>query len=260
MGRISILVSLLCFIITSSVLAADNPDLMFYYPFESINGDIVPDESGKGHNGTINGNIKLVDDPVHGKVAEFEMASFIDLDGPSILPENIPSNAFTICAWIKCENTGQDHGLFNARSSDSTWLIHPDIRSGGQYRFCLRGDGDVDICNIITGAVAWDEWVHYAGTYSVESGKATLYINGEVIQEIDAMAEVGVASDWALGARVGYNIDNERPFTGLMDDFCILKKELTEEEVNSFMTDGPFGAAVSPSGSMITAWGELKRF
>ena len=118
----------------------------------------------------------------------------------------------------------------------------------------------MDICNIITGAITWDEWVHYAGTYSVESGKATLYINGEVLLSIDAIAEVGVASDWALGARIGYNIDNERPFTGLMDDFCIWKKELTGEEVGAIMTDGPFGAAVSPAGNMTTTWGELRTF
>ena len=255
-----VLVSLLCFVATASALAVDEPDLVFYFPFESINGDTALDQSGRGHNGTINGNINLAEDPDRGKVAEFEMASFIDLDGPNIPPEDIPTDAFSICAWIKCDNTGQDHGIFNARAADSTWLIHPDIRGGGQYRFCLRGNGGADICNIIAGAVAWDEWLHYAGTYSVESGKATLYINGEVIQEVNASAEVGVASDWGLGARIGYNIDNERPFTGLMDDFCIWKKELTAEEVQTVMADGPLGAAVSPLGSITTTWGVLKTF
>ena len=247
-------------VIASSALAQDDLDLVFYFPFEQFDGDTALDQSGKGHNGVINGDIELVDDGKRGKAAKFEMNSFIDLDGPNVPAEHIPTDGITLSAWIKCENTGQDHGVFNARSADSNWLIHPDIRSGGQYRFCLRGDGGLDICNIITGAIAWGEWVHYAGTYSVESGEATLYINGEVLQTVDALAEVGVASDWALGARIGYNIDNERPFTGLMDDFCIWKRELTAEEINIVMTDGPVEEAVSPVDSLTTTWGGLKIF
>jgi len=249
-------------VLANTLFALDDPDLVLYFPFEKLDGDTAFDQSGKGHNGKINGKIALVDNGKRDKAAQFEMNSFIDVNGPDMPPEDIPTDGITLSAWVKCEKTGQDHGIFNARASDSTWLIHPDIRSGGEYRFCLRGDGGVDICDIITGAAVWDEWIHYAGTYSKKSGEATLYINGEVIREIDALANVSIASDWELGARIGYNIDNERPFTGLMDDFCIWKRALTEEEINVLMEKGPEvlieGESVSPIRSLIETWGEIK--
>ena len=60
----------------SSVLALDDPDLVFYFPYENFNGDIALDQSGKGHNGSINGNIKLVDGGKRGKAGASEKALF----------------------------------------------------------------------------------------------------------------------------------------------------------------------------------------
>ncbi|MBC8234278.1 LamG domain-containing protein [bacterium] len=234
-------------------------DLVIYYSFDQLDGDNVPDMSGHGHDGAINGDITLADGK-NGMAAKFTTGSFLDLDGANIPAEDIPTSDFSLCAWIKCENTGQDHSIFNARASDTTWLIHPDVRSGGQYRFCLRAYESNEpnkICDIKEGTVAWDEWIHYAGTYSKESGITALYINGEPIAEIEALApDLDIAGDWDLGARVGYNIDDSRPFTGLMDDFCILKKALTQDEIQELMEIGP--ATVQPQNSMTTTWGILK--
>ena len=230
-------------------------DLVIYYSFDQLDGDTVPDMSGHDHDGTINGDITLADGK-NGSAAKFTTGSFLDLDGANLPAEDIPTSAFSLCAWVKCENTGQDHAIFNARASDETWLIHPDVRSGGQYRFCIRGSGSNKICDIKSGTVVWDEWTHYAGTYDRAAGKATLYINGEVLERVDAMADTDIAGDWGLGARVGYNIDDARPFTGLMDDFCIWKKALAQDEIVTLMEE--VVAPVQPKNSMTTTWGILK--
>lgn len=243
----------LMFLLTVGVWA----DLVIYYSFDSIVGSDVPDDSGHGHPGVINGDITLADGK-YGSAGKFTTGSFLDLDGANFPAEDIPTSDFTLSAWTKCENTGGDHAIFCAKASDETWLIHPDIRGGGQYRFCLRGDGSNKICDIKAGAVAWDTWTHYAGTYSRTTGKATLYINGDVLEEVDALADVDIAGDWGLGARVGYNIDDARPFTGLMDDFSIWKTALTQAEIIDLMDNGP--APVSPKGNLGTTWGQIKEF
>lgn len=236
--------------------AVDLEGLVIYYSFNTASGGKILDESGNGHDGAINGDITLVDGGKHDKAAKFATGSFLDLDGPNFPAEDIPTSAFTLSAWIKCENTGGDHAIFNARAADNTWIIHPDIRSGGQYRFCLRGNGSNKICDIKAGTVAWNEWTHYAGTYSKATGKATLYINGEVLEEVDALAKVDVASDWGLGARVGYNIDNKRPFTGLMDDFLLWKRALSLDEIKELMEGF---VAVSPKGKLAATWADIKK-
>jgi len=249
--------------IASGAFAAK--DLMVYFPYEEIDNGIVPDMSGNGYDGTVNGDITLVDGKF-GEAAKFTSGSFLDLHGEDIPAGEAPTDVFTICAWVKCENTGGDQAIFNARASDGTWLIHPQLNGNGQYRFTLRGYGSNKICDIKTGTVTWDEWTHYAGTYDKATGKVTLYINGEVIAESDALADVDIAGDWDVGARVGYNIDNARPFTGVMDDFSIWRKVLTQDEIKDVMNNGPNSSviapvitAVSPNDKLASLWGQIKK-
>ena len=104
-----------------------------------------------------------------------------------------------------------------------------------------------------------NEWIHYAGTFSRAEGKAVLYINGKNAGEEKARVGTPIAGDWDSGARVGYNIDNNRPFAGLMDELNVWKRGLTEEEVNSIMNDGiEEFFAVEAQGKLATTWGKLK--
>lgn len=259
MKKVAGLTILMFLVAVGSALAGD-PDLVFYFSYDgAIEGDTILDESGKGHDGVINGDADPVDGGKYGKAMEFSTGSFIDMDGPNIPAEEIPTEAITLCAWIKCENTGGDHAIFNAQASDGTWLIHPEAKSGGDFRWLLRTFGGTNIFDMRAGAVSWDEWMHYAGVYDGKDG--ILYINGDEAGRVPGSGEI--AGDWGLGARVGYNIDNARPFTGLMDDICLWKRALTEDEVKAVMEQGPggiFSDAVSPVGNATTTWGELKVF
>lgn len=253
--------TLMCaiFIWISNINAVEyDENLVIYFDYEEFQGDTVIDHSGHENNGEIVGDIKQDANGKRGMAANFKQGSYIDMDGENFPAEDIPTSAFTLCTWIKCENTGDAHGIFNARAADQTWLIHPDIRSEGTYRFCLRGDGGADICNIIVPGVVWDEWTHYAGTYSKADGDAILYANGKVIGEAKPPG-INIAKDWGSGARVGYNIDDARPFTGLMDDFGIWKIALTQDEIKALMEDGPEPMAVSKKGKVAVTWSKIKR-
>ncbi len=244
-------------VMVSSAVAFDAPDLIFYFPFEEFEGDTALDKSGNGHDGTIQGNIKIAEDGKFGKAAEFSTGSYIDLDGPSFPDEDIPKAEITLCAWAKCKNTGDHHAIFNARAGDSTWLIHPEFRSDGKFRWLLRTDGGVTIFDMSAGTVKWDEWMHYAGVYNGKTG--ILYINGVSVGEMPGGATI--AKDWGLGARIGYNIDNARPFTGLMDELSLWKRALPLEDIQAIMEKGlEEFVAVSPAGSLTTTWGGLKAF
>jgi len=208
--------------------------LVIYYSFDSVT-DIVTDQSGNGHDGVVNGDVTFEPVGKYGGAANFASTSFLDLDGQNFPAEEVPTSAMTLAAWIKCENTGGHHAIFNARATDSTWLIHPEARSNGEFRWLLRSAGGTTIFDIRAGAVTWDEWLHFAGTYDKAAGKATLYINGEMVQEENVTSPADIAGDWGQGARVGYNVDSARPFTGLMDDLLILRRALSLAEVNKLM-------------------------
>ena len=244
------------------VMGASHSDagLTTYYNFEEIQDGWILDHSGNVLNGKINGNITLVDGP-RGKAGHFENGSFLDLDGPSVPKNKIPTEAFSLTAWVNVEALS-DMAIFNARASDETWIIHPEARGDGNYRWLLRGPGGATIFDIRAGKNTPNRWVHFAGTYSRADGVGILYIDGqEVGRENARIADAPVAGDWGLGARVGYNIDNARPFTGLMDDFTLWNVALTPDEIVNMMDRGPITpTAVSPKGKLATTWGTLKQF
>lgn len=233
---------------------AQDPDLILYFDYEDFDGETAIDMSGNARNGVVKGNVSLEHDGERGNAAHFERGSYIDLDGENWPEELTPRSGMTVSAWVHVKAVA-DQAIFNARASDATWLVHPEIRGDGNYRWLLRSDGGAGIFDIRGGVAKADEWVHYAGTYN--GSEAALYINGEMV---GSQAAKGlIAKDWGMGARVGYNIDNNRPFNGWMDDLNLWKRGLTEEEVRTVMEFGPLPLFVSPRGKAAAAWGELKR-
>jgi hypothetical protein len=231
-----LLAGAVCFalILASGTWAAD-PDLIFYYSFDNF-ASMVPDHSGKGHNGTVVGDVTPDAGGKRGGAARFANQGYIDLDGPSFPQSDIPVDAITLCAWVKVKDTGDHHAIFNARASDGTWLIHPELRSNGQFRWLLRAYGQTTIFDMRVGEWIAGEWLHYAGVYSAADSVGILYINGEVAGVEGAIVpHAQIAGDWNWGARVGKNIDDLRPFTGLMDDLCLYKRALSRDEVKDIM-------------------------
>jgi len=229
---------------------ANDPACVFHFSFDDFT-DVVPDESGRGHDGIVHGDVAPFTDKNH-RGAKFSGKqgpagfSYVDLDGANFPVEDIPTSAITLAAWANCENTGDHHAIFNARASDSTWVIHPEFRSNGVFRWLLRAAGGVTMFDLQVGSVKWDEWMHYAGTYDKTSGKAILYINGEVVGEQTVATPQDIAPNWGSGARVGYNIDNARAFTGLMDELYLFKRALSQAEVKGMLELAPQLKAYGP--------------
>ena len=241
-------------------LLAD-PSLSIYYSFDDFT-DVVADLSGKGHDGVVVGDVTANPDGKRNGAAKFATGSYLDLNGPSIPAEDIPTSGITLAAWVKCENTAGHHAIFNARASDSTWVVHPEVRSEGNFRWLLRAAGSVVLFDIRAGAVTWGEWVHFAGTYDKASGKAFLYINGQLIYEQTVVNPQDIAGNWGLGARVGYNIDNARPFTGLMDIFFLFKRALSQNEILKAMQGEAYPLAFNPNPAngavLLDTWANLE--
>ena len=235
--------------------AAQDEDLILYYDFESFDGNAAVDRSAYGRDGAVEGNVQPDAHPERDSgAALFEPGSYIDLDGENWPAELIPREGMTVAAWINVKAIA-DQAIFNARAGDGAWLVHPEVRGEGNFRWLLRGDGGASIFDIRAGAAKADEWTHYAGTYDGSTGN--LYINGERVGSQNANGLI--AKDWGMGARVGYNIDNNRPFNGHMDDLNLWKRGLTQEEVETVMAFGPLPQNVSPKSNAAALWGNLKR-
>jgi hypothetical protein len=225
----------------------EDPSLSIYYIFDEV-GDVVSDQSGKGHDGVVVGDVTAEANGMYGGAANLANAGYLDLDGANFPAEDIPTSGFTLATWTNIDGTSSQNAIFNARASDSTWLIHPEIRPGnGDYRFTVRKYGGVTIGNINgdtpgykkpEGTPVPNEWVHVAMTFSRVDAQVILYVNGEVVAQAAITEDADMAGDWGLGARVGYNIDDARHYTGLMDEFRMYKRALSHDEILAIM-QGP---------------------
>ena len=261
MKRIIMVVLCLIFASHISSLSAKvlDEDLVFYFDFEEFSGNKVIDKSGHGYDGTIKGDVTQANAGKFGKAGHFVSGSYLDIDGPNVDPDHIPTQGMSIVAWINVDAV-TDMALFNARATDGTWLVHPEARGDGNFRWLNRGHNPgKTLFDIRAGKNTAKVWTHYAGTFSREEAMAYLYINGEKVGEEKARLPDPIAGDWGQGARVGFNIDNKRPFAGLMDDMQVWKRGLTHDEVKSVMEDGISAiTAVEAVGKLATTWGNLK--
>ncbi|HIA66501.1 TPA: LamG domain-containing protein [Candidatus Poribacteria bacterium] len=250
---IFVMLTLLMVGTTSSVAG-----LTFYYDFEEIKDGAIPDRSGNGLNGKIVGDVTLDGGKV-GKAARFKNKGYLDLNGAKVPANLIPSKGFSLLAWVNVEADG-DQAIFNAWAADNTWLIHPEVRpGGGYYRWTVRTDGGVTIGEVKKGKPVKNEWHHFAAIYDSVTGVATLYIDGVEVGKDARAGSKGktVNSNWDKGARVGYNVDNGRNFTGRMDEVGLWDEALALDQVKKYM-DGLPQAAVDAKGKLASKWGRIK--
>ena len=102
------------------------------------------------------------------------------------------------------------------------------------------------------------KWVHYAGTYDRKKKPgAILFIDGKPVGE--AAGDLPVSADWNQGARVGFNIDNKRPFTGMMDEVSVWEYGFSQEEIQEIIEKGLDGfLAVNPVEKLASTWATVK--
>ncbi|HNR98469.1 MAG TPA: hypothetical protein PKX48_09265 [Planctomycetota bacterium] len=234
----------LCAVLVPGVAAsaALTDGLLVYYDFEQlVGGDGVPDRSPNGFDGLVGGGGSItLAEGVFGQAAHFQGPLPVYVALPTPMPHDaIPTKAITVAVWVNHDPMTTDQMEIFMPMSGGEYqkqLGHFELRNNNTARFLLRTpvDPPEDFINMNNvGAVPAKEWVHYAATYDSVDGVGRLYINGEIVGEAFATREM--YNNWDTGARVGYCVDNARPFFGYMDDFAIWSRALSQDEIYVLM-------------------------
>jgi hypothetical protein len=216
----------------------EDSDLVFYFDFDDA-GSGVTDESEYAHPATVVGDVTGAEPGIRHGCASFANGGYVDLDGPNVPAAHIPTGGFTLAAWLNVPDNDASHAIWNARydgDPDDVWLCHPELRDG-DYRITLRSSAGDTIGSITAGTPLFSEWVHYAATFDLATESLILYVNGEVVEDLEALETVAaIADNWDLGARIGVNVDDNRPLEGLMDEFYLFRRALSAAEVTELYT------------------------
>lgn len=224
--------------------------LSVYYNFDG-NGDTVEDGSIYGNDGKIEGKAAR-EDGVIEKAIVLEPNTWVDMNGPEF--ENVPLEGITIAVWVNHNDSAEPQSIFDAIGTDhGSGLYHVEIRPAG-FRWFHRDGAEKEVFNINPGPVIkGGKWVHFTGTYDSKSGTAKTYVDGKETHEAKGGGEL--SDNWGVQAEIGHH-KNGRWFDGLMDEFYIFNRALSEDEIQEVM-DGEF-LAVQPQDKLTTTWGGLK--
>ena len=199
------------------------PGPVAHYTF---NGD-AQDSSGNGNHGTVYG-ATLVPDRfgVEGRAYSFDRVDdYIEVERQSFIkPER---KELSVAAWFKL-----------TANSGATRIVVANDFVIYQFQEELGFTISVPRTQTVRKKVSYNEWLHFVGIY--DGTYIKVYINGADNPEI--YEHPGTISDPGQNLNFGRDLldpSNPKYWRGIIDDFRIYDRVLTEEEINELASDGP---------------------
>lgn len=216
--------------------APSEEGLVVYYSFDNDSETVANGGSAEA-DGTAT-NITYADGAV-GKAAVFNgMDSSIAFS----LAEGMPS--FTISIWVNAEDIPTDDAIPYAIVGSSIWdnsAVHMHITDGilrGSMASWKNADYmDEEYTHTREDALDWADtpsmagkWFHVALTMDGETKTRCLYVNGTLVGE--DVADSVDANLFKGNIEIGsYKADSQRYFNGMLDEFRLYDRALTQDEV-----------------------------
>ena len=258
----------LSFMLTGAVVAShaqgiSADELIIYYSFnkDTLKGDDVLDVSGNGNDGFLHGNNLEI---VNGKVGEC-------MEFPGNATQYIsvrehmykdPIEEISLVAWVK---TGV-RGMIASwdRSEFFRFAVGDDVGGNNGTTFvafdncCPIHDwfGKTDVAD--------DKWHHLVATF--DGKEKRIYVDGKLDEKIAAPTKVigaGAARFGFIGigseaAAFDANVGPTWAFNGLIDEFMLFHRSLSEKEVERLSKGAGDPFAVEPTDKLTTIWGDIK--
>ncbi|MGB2861819.1 MAG: LamG domain-containing protein [Sedimentisphaerales bacterium] len=209
---------------TEPFIAITDPNLVCWWTLEEAEGRKVLDLSGHGHHGAFQGDPEWVDG-YDGYALHFTTeGDYVvhSLGAASDWP------AGTMTVWVKADSIGQDNysSVFSSHTPNSAgFQIDVDGENPGVFRINPPGD------QIIVFGAASTRWTHLALTFDGTSAK--LYYNG-------SWTSSGTLEDTTFNQfAICTNRGAANSLFGIIDDFRIYDKVLTQEEIQLVMRIDP---------------------
>ncbi len=237
-------------------------DLIIYYSFneDTLKGDDILDGSENGNDGFLHGNnLEIVKGKV-GECMEFpgNAAEYISVREHHY---NEPIEALSLAAWIKTDKNGMIASW--DRSEFFRFAAGDDLLGNTTF---VAFDTCCPCCHDWHGEtkVTDEKWHHVAATF--DGKEKRIYVDGKLDAKVDAPAKVigaglerfgfiGIGSEaGAFDAGVGPTW----AFGGLMDEFLMFHRALSEKEVEH-LANGPGNPfAIEPADKLSTTWADIK--
>ncbi len=262
----------LCLMLIGSILTVQaqvvsEDDLVIYYSFnqDTLQDEDIVDVSGNGNDGFLHGSdLNIVAGKV-GDCMEFpgDAAQYISVRQHQYVD---PFPALTLASWVKTDVRGMISSW--DRSEFFRFAVGDDVGGNNGTTFVA-----FDHCCPIHdwfGAtdVADDQWHHLVAVF--DGKEKRIYVDGELDASVESPTEVigaGLARYGFIGigseaADFNANVGPTWAFNGLIDEYLMFHRALSEEEIGHLASgpSDPFAdlTAVDPNGKLSTTWADIK--
>ena len=254
--KIRRLVLVVMLVIPCIGVAKIDKDLVVYLSFDDGVGKTAEDVTGNKNNGNFEGNIKW---------ATGKFSSGIELDGQSYVDIpwsdsiDVGDQDFSTEIWFK----------YTEKAAAGS-LIWGYAVGGGNPQFWIRTEpgsnrirglihDGTSIIIVTKGPHNDGQWHHLAFVREKKAQDTlTVYIDGKV-EDAQKGKIASVTKGQTFGIHLGQRVDGQNKFTGILDEFRLWTRALSQDEIKTIVTQGQDGIlAVHPTGHLTTLWGRLK--
>ena len=224
--------------------------LVLYLSFDEGNGKTVEDLSGKGNNGTLDGNVKWVKNGKTKSAVFFNEQPQKDVVAVKASKSLAITESLTMEVWVYPQSVGDYRNVRGQADPHTYYLsIHQSKPS-----VWLGTDGaGGQTWNSTNDSIPLDDWSHIAVVYDFDK-ELRLYINGKLDKTYSVKGNI--ASNLSADHWFGNRLDGAYPYKGMLDEFAIYNRALTESDIQQDMNGGVL--SVSRSGKLTTTWSYLK--
>lgn len=220
-------------IFVSNWLAVNEPQVpesvVAYWSCNEGSGTILTDDSGNGHDGSINGATWV--DGVSGKALSFDgSGDYVGLPSSSGLSFNTPSETFSTSFWIKPDSVIPSDQTILENEDD--YIVYLD---GGVLSYLKTDYGNLyhNCWHSTNPEISAGTWSHIAITYDgTGAGGTKMYVNGEEKPVTNTSYHGGGSAsgdNFAIGIRAFDFASGS--YGGKIDEVLIYNRALTATEV-----------------------------
>ena len=243
MRQTVIMLALVTFALVMPATALDlNKGLVAYYSFDDVQGKILKDDSGNGHDGIIYGNPKIVDG-IKGKALEFDgiYSQYVRIPNDDVFNSEI----ITLSVWIKSFGDTSNYRCIISNEEENAeiyghwkilWPLRLMLWKGTGYPhfdFTVNNRAKEDYIEIPKNL--HDSKFH--NIVVVRDGlKLKMYLDGEkIIEKLYLKPVDSSMADLMIGLSPyqGQSKYGSYPFKGVIDEIRIYNRALSDEEIKA---------------------------
>lgn len=262
--KIAFIVLLVAGFISTEVLFAriTSTDFVGAWSFDEGVGRKSADITGKSGDATIQGTPKWVQGKFGSAVKFDGKSDYVEIKLPEIF-NLIPKSNFTIAFWTNIQDISGSGTiwtrLMEARYDDLNYIQFVIQINDGELGVNLISEG-VERTFIVNSPIKADTWYHVTATWVASNKILGFYVDGISQTGVGtAPASPGTQKIINIARRSDGNADTY--FDGIIDEFAIFNRALSEEEIKTLMGRGlKTLVSVTSSGKLINVWGKIKAY